>query len=331
MPDSGAMAACAVQVLAALAVTVVAPAQPVGWVETPMELRGSSFLLRHPPRLHDLAVITANAFPEAHEHVRRLLGSGLAAEVEVDLVGGSGELARLARARGVAEPASWVAGLAVPGQRWIALRSDLWGGPRERIAGLLRHEISHVAAHDRAQGRAIPRWFDEGVAQLAEGRLLREPWISLPARAFFGTLIPMAELDARFAGIEGAPALAYAQAESFTRFLERRLGERGLGGVLADLAMGFSFSEALTGRTGWTLDRLEAAWRSELRRERGWIPGLLGQFAMAVLILGAVLIGWPHARRRRIEERARMDAEAAGPSAASAGEEPGAAPGVRGG
>ena len=78
------------------------------------------------------------------------------------------DLACLA-ALGLSDPgADWVAGLAVLGERTIALRVERSGASIPAVAAVLRHELAHVALHVASAGRA-PRWLQEGYAQLESG------------------------------------------------------------------------------------------------------------------------------------------------------------------
>ena len=52
-----------------------------------------------------------------------------------------------------------------------------------------------IGALARRSGATIPRWLNEGLAQYAEGRLFVDKAPDLAAKAFFGSLIPLDELD----------------------------------------------------------------------------------------------------------------------------------------
>lgn len=296
------------------------PAQPPGRVE------GAGVVILHPPESRTLAIDFLGAWPEAKARVRSVVGGRLPDAVTVELVGGSDVLAARVREATGSDLPGWVAGVALPGRDLIIIRTDLPGSRRERVAGILIHELAHIAVAARLrerEGARVPRWFDEGVAQLAEGRVLMEQIPDLPMRAFFGRLIPLAELEDHFPATEGGSALAYAEAHSFLGFLTRQVVIGGVRPILDLLLEGQDLDGALRRLTLVPLETWEARWRADLRADRGWVAGFSLQVLTGLLVVAAVFLGVSRIVRRRRAAEAAWSAEAAGGTEVEADSGPG--------
>jgi len=272
-------------------------------------LRLGPVTLLHPPERHGSAVAFMNVLPDVLAAVRSFTGAELRRPIRIELVPDHQALLERVADLGGWEPDPWIEGLAYPRRRLILIRLDARGSRRHRVEGLLTHELTHIALGEfaAAEGAAeIPRWFDEGVAQLAEGRPLTQLFWDLPMRARFGLLIPLESLDEAFREPGGRRALAYVQAESFLRHLTRRRGSRRLvRAVLADVAAGMPLEASIQRHTWMSLRQHEMTWENALT---GDVAGSLR--AMAPLIFGifvgvsALVILWRMARRRRMIEEA---------------------------
>lgn len=258
--------------------------------------------IRHRPEHRTHAARFQHAWPGSILAVERILGEGPSKTVILEIAGSAAELdgrVRELTGRGVPD---WVAGVAIPARNLIIARADLYRFDSIGTGGLLTHELSHIVLHQRLAGRRAaraPRWFDEGVAQVAEGRLFSPHTVELPVRAFFGTLLDFDELEKAFPATEGASALAYAQADSLVRFLRRKEGSQILDDLVALMASGSPIDEALRSRTGRGLAGWEDAWRSELRADRGWVLGVLLQAATFAGLVAAVVLGASRVVQRR--------------------------------
>lgn len=161
------------------------------------------------------------------------------------------------------------------------------------VHSVLTHEMSHVALHRAVHGRALPRWFVEGFAidqagerSLARVRTLWEGTIG-------GDLIPLSGLSDAFPAHHHGVNLAYAQSADFIRYLKR--GPHGvlrLSRVIASVADGISFDDAVLEHYRAPLITLEREWREHLAQRFGQWPlvlsGLTGLwFLLAVLLVVA--------------------------------------------
>ncbi len=236
-----------------------------------------------------------DAYREARARVRRATGALPPPEITIALVEDAGALSATAQARGGSPLPTWVAGVALPAHRLIIIRLDLRSSAPVRVEGLLAHELSHVVAHHVVSGpdaTPIPRWLDEGLAQLAEGRVFSPETPNLARRAFFGQLLELSELESSFPQTEGASALAYAQAESFVGWLAK-IGppQVRMPRLLVALREGHMVERAFRDTFMRSLSELETDWRIGLRKDHSWMPGAIGRLLLGVLVAVAVVLG----------------------------------------
>lgn len=274
-----------------------APQEPA-----PRLLTAPGLELSYPPGRRAIAISFLNAWPPAVARVGAVTGVALSERVTVELVPDAEALSRRLRAVTGEEVPGWVAGVAISGRNLIIIRTDLRGAERERIGGILTHELCHIAVGALArQGEVIiPRWLNEGLAQYAEGRSFVEEIPDLAAKAFFGSLIPLSELDRDFPHREGASALAYAQAESFVRFLARFSPGTGVPRRLLEaMGEGLDLDAALQRVLFLDLETLESRWHRHLRGDRSWVLPFFGKLGFGLLLAVAVILGASRIVRRR--------------------------------
>ncbi len=118
------------------------------------------------------------------------------------------------------------------------------------LDGVLPHEISHLILGDFiGWDKSIPRWFNEGVAQLQESRKTRivRPFMKkMIARNAHWPLRILMQTEVR--DLEGTDevALFYAQSLSIIDFLISRFGSNKFGELCVMLKRGYDFETALT-------------------------------------------------------------------------------------
>jgi hypothetical protein len=126
--------------------------------------------------------------------------------------------------------------------------------PRAELERLLTHEYAHAVIHRQARGRA-PRWLQEGLAQVLEGRT------SDPALAASAGLT-LTGLEALVTDPD--PRRAHAGYE-LALFVVADLLDRGgmdsMRALLARLGAGETIADAAPRVYGWRLAELESQWR----------------------------------------------------------------------
>ncbi len=198
----------------------------------------------------------------------------------------------------------WGAGVALPGLRRIVipLFSSPWGDPwgEDRT---LRHEWAHVGLHEYLDGLRIPRWFDEGYAQLASGSWsIQEGWRLRLALAS-GRAPSLDTLSLTWPRDRTSAELAYLLSATAVEYMVAGSGERGLESFLRRWREEGSFETSLRQTFGHTTTSFEAGWRDYVRRRYGWFY-VLSQSVVFWALLSILVLFLFH--RRRIRDRERL-------------------------
>lgn len=203
---------------------------------------------------------------------------------------------------GLGRPEAWVAGVAEPARRLIALRVD---GPQRDAGSLLsvyRHEAAHVALHAATDGN-VPRWLHEGYAQAASGTWAWDEAWRLQFVLLRGGHGMLSDLDGGFRS-DFEPRTAYLLSYTAMQTLQDLGGDAGLRALFARLRSGESFDAALRGVYGLTYERFEQRWRQGVLDRYGWLY-LLSRTAFLWFGVTVLVIGLGVARVRRDRRRLR--------------------------
>ncbi len=199
----------------------------------------------------------------------------------------------------------WGAGVAVPSldRIVIPLFSSPWGDPwgEDRT---LRHEWAHLGLHEYMSGLRIPRWFDEGYAQIAAGSWSVEEAWRLRIALASGRAPPLDSLSLNWPRDQGSARIAYLLSATAVEFLRGRAGDRGLEVLLPRWREEGSFERGLRLTFGFTTASFESAWRSHVTRRYGWLY-LLSQSLVFWAILSILVLFLFH--RRRVRDRERLE------------------------
>jgi hypothetical protein len=242
-----------------------------------------------------------------------LQGLPVPSRVELRLVRDARDLAHAAPP-GRGAP-TWAAGVAYPdlGVVVVALARD--GNALDPIA-TASHEMAHLAlgaalTGDRpADDDHVPRWLHEGFAwqhstDADDGRAT-----TLFGMAWFGSVIPLAELDTGFPAEELPAGRAYAESYDFVEFLSERgrwddgsdKGDRDpFRRLLRYLAHGDTIDRAAIRAYGRPMAALFEEWRGDLKQRYMWLPVEL--FGLLLWLVAAVLLVLAWRRRRRQSRR----------------------------
>jgi hypothetical protein len=202
----------------------------------------------------------------------------------------------------------WAGGVAIPGLRAIVLPA--YPIPNVRpvdAAATLRHEVAHLALHERVPG-PIPRWFNEGYAEVAAGSWDVESGWTLRLAFLLGKAPPLDSLEMEWPRSAGRARLAYLLSATMVDHLRRRGGERGFALLMDNWRREGSLDRSVRVTFGMTMGQLEGEWRKDVRRRYGWlsIAGNVGLIWVAALVLGfAAIIPRRIRNRRRVEAMER--------------------------
>lgn len=293
--------------LLALALPAAAQAPPPGWVveETPQVVLERVEGASGPETDRALGL-----FARCAAAVEETLGVAVPPRPRVVIAPTDAAFAR--RVAAVAGGATHGRALAVafPARRLVVVRQPgLAEGTAASLERALRHELAHLAL-GADPGAPIPRWLEEGLAELASGRRLDEGEKgTLAARARLGTLPTLDELDRTILEEGPGAADAYTTSLAFVAWL-------GFGDattlVRALREPGATLDGAIERTCGRPLAEAEAAWRAELAGSGAWWGALLGLVTpwslIGLLALAAIV------RHLVVRRRLRRALEAAEPT-----------------
>ncbi len=193
----------------------------------------------------------------------------------------------------------WADGTAWPSRGWIFLRSPrLRDGTDSPLQQVLDHEIVHVLLGRAFHPRPVPRWLQEGMAQLLAKEYTAETTQTL-ARGILGkNLLSIHEITRGFPRNAARAHLAYAQSADLVAFIRSEYGAEALPTLVREMAQGERFEPALAIATDHTADEVDAAWRSRLQASPLAFSPLLDEGIWWGLGALLVPLAWLVVRRR---------------------------------
>lgn len=173
--------------------------------------------------------------------------------------------------------------------------------PDGGLEEVLAHEVAHVLIHRASGGRPVPRWFDEGLAMLAARSWRLRDQTELALGVLSGPRVPLWKLDDLFRGDRRDVEHGYALAGTLVHDLLDRYGPAVPRIVLARVALGDTFEEAMHGATGTTLIEIGEAFYERQASLKRWIPILTSTAALWFGISLLAIVAGIRKRRRRAD------------------------------
>jgi tetratricopeptide (TPR) repeat protein len=135
---------------------------------------------------------------------------------------------------------------------------NVFADPRANTISTIAHEYGHVAVRQLSRGRAVPMWFNEGIAAQVEGGY--ENYRSrVQLAAARGRLLSMAEMQ--LWDVDGERAfLAYSQANSMIDYIIEHWGHAAILEILRQLGRDVSSDAAFLGVLKITPQELWNRW-----------------------------------------------------------------------
>jgi hypothetical protein len=185
----------------------------------------------------------------------------------------------------------WVGGHADPVGHIILASIPAGFDQALEIKRQIPHEIIHIQLYMAMQENYsnLPAWFSEGLASLAEQHTSSEYQPILQAGWDNQKLIPFEKLCQSFPSSTDQAALAYAQVDSFTRFLFANYGKIGLESLLAAYTSGHTCENGVTTALGVSLQTLQADWQTATL-DTSQPTGLNGEAAAWLGLLALLLV-----------------------------------------
>jgi len=167
-------------------------------------------------------------------------------------------------------------------------------GPEQRIEmeTLIPHELAHVMLYRNIGDgyQALPVWLNEGMAALAELYPNPDYDQALSVASQNRSLLPITELCDTFPLDASRTYLAYAESQSFVRFLRDTYGTSALFSLTSAYADGLSCDQGAVRTLGTSLANLDSRWRETVLGQnivgvflRNMLP-YLGLFVFMLLI-----------------------------------------------
>lgn len=197
----------------------------------------------------------------------------------------------------------WGAAVAFPESNRIVLQGSSAPSDAGDPLATLRHELAHLALHE-SLGDLPPRWFDEGYASVAAHEWNREDAVAANLGLAWRGMPTLDELEREFEGGTTRAEEAYALAYRAVTDLADLGGKEGLAPLFANWKRTRSLERAVRVTYGITLTEFEQRWRDSTRRRYGGLA-LMGNLAVAGVIIGFIVVPLYLARRRRDRLRLR--------------------------
>lgn len=164
---------------------------------------------------------------------------------------------------------SWVAGHADPTLGVVMVSVSPGDIQSIELQRQIPHELAHVMLYRNlgAGYNRLPIWLNEGIASMAELYPNPDYASALKAASRNNTLLPFLDLCASFPADSGGAFLAYAQSESFVRYLRDTYGNTGLVALTKAYADGLDCNLGTTRAVGVPLNVLETRWQAYVSGE----------------------------------------------------------------
>lgn len=203
----------------------------------------------------------------------------------------------------------WSGGVAFPDARVIVLP----GYPTARAehegpAVTIRHEVAHLVIHERLPG-PVPRWFDEGLSELASGSWDAESAWKLRVAFALGRAPALDSLELSWPAGADRARLAYLLSATAVQHLAERSGEDGFRLLLENWRREGSLEASVRSTYGLTMGQFEDEWRASVRSRYGWLQALTAASVVWVATTVVFLLAWIPRRRRNRAKLAEMRAE----------------------
>ena len=218
---------------------------------------------------------------------------------------------------------SWIAGFAYGATGTVVLfpsRSPRY--PHDSLEAVLRHEVAHILIVRAAAGRAIPRWFNEGLAVVAERAWHFEDRWRLAWALVSADQARMAEVNDLFESGSSGGRRAYALASAFVRHIMETQGADAPARILAAVANDVPFGVAFEQTTGRSLVDVERSFHAGLTAWTWRLPLLTSPFVLWMMVTLLALSAIYVRRRRNAERRRKWAEEDAAETASSSARTP---------
>ncbi len=225
--------------------------------------------------------IAEDALPE----ISRFIGDEYSRNIHIKLISDMEEFERLTRA-GLPD---WGVGFADAKNSLIIICSPRVARKNLDIKSITRHELAHIILGGAADGKRLPRWFNEGVAMYCsnEWRFGREKILAIAN--FTNTLIPLSLIDYTFPRDRNKAEIAYTESFSAIAYIIQNFGLDGLRDITKNLRYK-NFEDAFFASLGITYDEFTDEWEKWARKTYNFAY-FINNFLWLAIVLIFLVIG----------------------------------------
>ena len=267
------------------------------------------------PRRIDVGRFTAVYFPEDDRLARTLLEGAarndsfpwLPRPQQRVLIAIAPDARRFRQWAGPAAP-EWGVALAFPASRRIILQGHSAGSDAGDPQETLRHELAHLALHERLGDRP-PRWFDEGYASVAAHEWRRDDVLAANVALALRGVPSLEQLDESFEQGTTAAQSAYALSYRAVTELAALDPERGLTLLFRYWENARNLDAAVRQAFGMTLSGFEKEFQGRTQRRYGALA-VFADLSLMFLVTSLFILPFIVSRRARDRRRLREMLEA---------------------
>jgi Peptidase MA superfamily len=204
----------------------------------------------------------------------------------------------------------WGAGVAIPFQKQIVVKSPLILPGDKALGELIAHEFTHIALATEVDYRPVPRWLNEGMAMYFSAEWSWQDHVAMGTEVVLGKIISLSEIEYlnRFSGRKAE--IAYSESFLAFKYFLDTYGQSGLRIFLDNIAAGRSLDEAMVAASGGDYDAFEKEFAGYLSGRYNLVVVLFNSeifwLALAVLfVVGFFLARWR--RKKRMREMEQYD------------------------
>jgi hypothetical protein len=207
----------------------------------------------------------------------------------------------------------WAQGISDPYHRVTILKSPRFGDPMHPFYVTAVHELVHLLLRSGRPDAYIPRWLDEGLAQILSGESLNLRTGLISQAVLSGRLHTFYQIEQVMSMPPQEAQLAYAESITAVDLLIKDYGWNGVRNYTNALRSGLEPDEAFVKTFGIHLGRFETEWFNYMKKTYRFSFFQNWEFYLGIVFLPFLALAGFFAwrRRRRImqeweeEERAR--------------------------
>jgi hypothetical protein len=204
----------------------------------------------------------------------------------------------------------WTAGSANPVQNVILISAPEGANQQLELERQIPHELVHILMANLLGEKTtrIPSWLSEGLASQAELNPNPDYERALQQAVDSNSLLSMESLCRGFPTDASGAFLAYAQSESFTRFISQKYGDPSIRRLVQVYQDGMDCQQGSLSALGVSLQQVELDWRDQALAENIGLTAWNGLAPYAILLAIVIfpaflsLLFRPNSKRSRIKQ-----------------------------